>query len=65
MRSFVTCTFTNVVKVFKSRRMSRAGHVARMGEEMSAEKKLPGKNHSEGKHRWENKIRMDLREEGW
>jgi hypothetical protein len=54
----------------KSRRMSWAGHVARMGEERKLYKDLVGK--SEGKrplgrrsHRWDNGIRMDLGEIVW
>jgi hypothetical protein len=53
-----------------SRRMRWAGHVARMGETGNAYRILVGK--PEGKrpvgrprHRWENTIKMDLREMGW
>jgi hypothetical protein len=60
----------NIIRQNKSRRMRWAGHVARMGEEMNAYKVLMGK--PEGKrprerprHRWEDGIRMDLRETGW
>ena len=59
----------NIVRVIKSRRMRRAGHVARMGEERGAYSVLVGK--SEGKrplgrqrHRWVDNIRMDLQEVG-
>ena len=49
--------------VVKSRRMSWAGHVARMGEDRGVHRVLVGK--SEGKrHRWEDNIKMDLQEVG-
>jgi hypothetical protein len=54
----------------KSRRMIRAGHVARMGERRNVYKVLVGK--PEGKRplerprrRWKDGIKMDLRETGW
>jgi hypothetical protein len=60
----------NIIKQIKSRRMMWAGHVARMGEERNVYRVLMGK--PEGKRplgrprrRWENGIRMDLREIGW
>jgi hypothetical protein len=59
----------DIIRQVKSRRMRRAGHVARMGEERKVYKVLVGK--PEGKRplgrprrRWENGIRMDLREIG-
>jgi hypothetical protein len=59
----------NVIRQIKLRRMRWAGHVARMGEERKVYKVLVGK--PEGKrplerprHRWEDGIRMDLRETG-
>ena len=59
----------NIVRVIKSRRMRRAGHVARMGERRGVYRVLVGK--SEGKrplgrhrHRWEDNIKMDLQEVG-
>ena len=59
----------NIVRVVKSRRMRWAGHVARMGEGRGAPRVLVGK--PEGKRslgrprlRWENNIKMDLREVG-
>jgi hypothetical protein len=58
------------IRQIKSRRMRWAGHVARMGEERKVYKVLVGK--PEGKRplgrprrRWEDGIRMDLREIGW
>jgi hypothetical protein len=57
------------IKQIKARRMRLAGHVARMGEERKVYKVLVGK--PEGKRplgrpsrRWEDGIRMDLREIG-
>ena len=59
----------NIVRVVKSRRMRRAGHVARMGEGRGVHRALVGK--PEGKtplgrprHRWEDNIKMDLLEVG-
>ena len=59
----------NIVQVIKSRRMRRAGHVARMGEERGVYRVLVGK--PEGKRplgrlrrRWVYNIRMDLQEVG-
>jgi len=59
----------NIVWVIKSRRMIWAGHVARMGEGRGVYRALAGK--PEGRRplgrprrRWEDTIRMDLREVG-
>jgi hypothetical protein len=59
----------NIVKVIKSRRMRWAGHVARMGEGRGVYRVLVGR--PEGKrplgrsrHRWEDNIKLDLREIG-
>ena len=59
----------NIVRVIKSRRMRRAGHVARMGEEREVYWVLVGK--PEGRRslgrprrRWVDNIRMDLQEVG-
>ena len=59
----------NVVQVIKSRRMRRAGHVARMVEERGVYRVLLGK--PEGKRplgrprpRWVDNIRMYLQEVG-
>jgi hypothetical protein len=58
-----------IVKVIKSRRMRCAGHVARMGEGRGVYRVLVGR--PEGKRplgrprrRWEDNIKMDLREIG-
>jgi hypothetical protein len=57
----------NIIRQIKSRRMRWAGHEARMGEKRNVYKVLVGK--PEGKrplgrprHRWEDRIRMDVRE---
>jgi hypothetical protein len=59
----------NSIRQIKSRRLKRAGHVAGMGEERKLYKFSVGK--PEGKRqlgrprrRWEDGIRMDLREIG-
>jgi hypothetical protein len=50
--------------------MKWAGHVARMGEERKVYKVLVGKNKEKRplkrmRCKWEDGIRMDLRETGW
>jgi hypothetical protein len=59
----------NIIRMIKSRRMRRAGHVARMGETRNAYRILVEK--PEGKRplgrprrRWVDNIKMDLREMG-
>jgi hypothetical protein len=59
----------NIIRVIKSRRMRRAGHVARMGEGIGFYRFLVGR--SEGKRplgrprrKWEYNIKMDFREIG-
>jgi hypothetical protein len=59
-----------IIRQIKSRRMRWAGHVARMVEGRNVYRVLLGK--IEGKRplerprrRWEDGIRMDLREIGW
>jgi hypothetical protein len=54
----------------KPRKMRWAGHVARMGEKRNAYRLLVGKPEEKRplrrlRHRWMNKIRMDLVEVGW
>jgi hypothetical protein len=60
----------NIIQMIKSRRLRWAGHVARMGERRGAYRALVGK--PEGRislerprRRWEDNIKMDLREVGW
>jgi hypothetical protein len=63
-------SYRDIIRQIKSRRMRWTGHVARMREERQVYKLLVGK--PEGKkplgkqrHRWQDGIRMDLREIGW
>jgi hypothetical protein len=60
----------DIIRQMKSRRMRWAGHVARMGEGRNVYRVLMGK--LEGKkplerprRRWEDGIKLDLREIGW
>ncbi|KAJ4450866.1 hypothetical protein ANN_02298 [Periplaneta americana] len=60
----------DIIRNFKSRRLRWAGHVARMGESRNAYRVLVGR--PEGKRplgrprrRWEDNIKMDLREVGY
>jgi hypothetical protein len=60
----------DIIRQIKSRRMKWAGHVARMGEGRNVQRVLMGK--PEGKRplarprrRWEDGIKMELREIGW
>jgi hypothetical protein len=57
----------SILRIIRSRRMRWAGHVARMGEKRNAYRILVGK--PEGKRplrrpiwRWEDDVRMDVRE---
>jgi hypothetical protein len=59
----------DIIRQVKKRQMRRAGHVACMGEERKVYKVLVGK--PEGRrplgrprHRWEDGVRMDVREIG-
>jgi hypothetical protein len=54
----------SIVRVIKARRMRWAGHVACMGEVRGACNILVGKPEGLGRprHRWEDNIKMDLRE---
>ena len=55
----------NIVRVIKSRRLRWAGHVARMEEGRSAINILTGKPTGKSPRcRWEDNIRMDLKEIG-
>ena len=63
------CFSPNIVRVIKSRRLRWAGYVARMEERRSAFKILTGKPTGKRplgrpRHRWEDNIRMDLKEIG-
>jgi hypothetical protein len=57
----------NIVRVIKSKRMSLAGHVARMGKGRGVYRVLVGRPEGKGpperpRCRWEDNIKMDLRE---
>jgi hypothetical protein len=59
----------NIIRVIKSRRMRWAGHVARMGEGRGVYRVLFGKPEGKGplgrrRRRWEDDIKLDLREIG-
>jgi len=59
----------NIVRVIKSRRMRWAGHVARMGERRGVYRVLVEKREGRRplgrpRRRWNDNIRMDLREVG-
>jgi hypothetical protein len=59
----------NIVRVIKSRRMRWAGHVARMGEGRDVYRVLVGRPKGKRplgrpRHRWEDNIKVDLREIG-
>jgi hypothetical protein len=60
----------SIIRIIKSQRMRRAGHVARIGEKRNAYRLLVGK--PEGRRplrrprrRWVDNIRIDLGEVGW
>jgi hypothetical protein len=60
----------NIIRVIKTRRLRWAEHVARMGERRGAYRALVGK--PEGRkplgrprRRWEDNIKIKLREVGW
>jgi hypothetical protein len=59
----------NIVRVIKSRRMKWAGHVACMGEGRDVYRVLVGRPERKKplgrpRHRWEDNIKMDLRQRG-
>jgi hypothetical protein len=63
------CRYIRIVRVVKSKRMRRAGHVARMGEGRGGHRGLvgkPGGKSAMGRSRrsGEGNIRMDLQEVG-
>jgi hypothetical protein len=62
-------TSPNIIRVMKSRRLRRVGHVARMGKMINADSILVGKPERKRQlgtpgRRWEDNIRMDLWEIG-
>jgi hypothetical protein len=61
---------SNIIKGIKSRRMRWAGHVECMealrNEYKILVRKPEGKRpHVRSRHRWEDNVRMDLKETGW
>jgi hypothetical protein len=59
-----------IIRMFKSRRMSWAGHVARMGEKRNAYRILVENPEGERplgrpRRKWVDDNKMDLREIGW
>jgi hypothetical protein len=61
------CSSPNIVRVIKSRRKRWVGHVARMGEGRGVYMVLVGTREGKRplgryKRRWEDNIKMDLRE---
>jgi hypothetical protein len=59
----------NIVRLIKSRRMRWIEHVARMGKERGVYRFLVGRPECKRplgrrRHRWEDSIKMDLREIG-
>jgi hypothetical protein len=70
MRSFITCTSPNIIRIMKSRRMRWVGHVARIGEKRNAYRILVGKPERKRplerpRRRLVGNFKMDLREIGW
>jgi hypothetical protein len=66
----ISYSSSNIIRQIKSRRMRWAGHVARMGGERSVYRVLMRKPEvkrplGRPRCRWEDGIRMDLREIGW
>jgi hypothetical protein len=60
----------NIIRQIKSRRLRWEGHVARMGEERNVNKVLMGKPGGKRplgrpRRRWDNGIRINLRETSW
>jgi hypothetical protein len=54
----------NIVRTIKSRRMRWAGHAARMGEGRNVYRILVGRPEGRPRRRWEDNIKIDLREIG-
>jgi hypothetical protein len=56
----------DIIRQIKSRGMRWAGHVARRGEERNVCRVLIGEpERKRPRRRWEDGIKMDLREIGW
>jgi hypothetical protein len=70
MRSFIACKLHEIFSAIKLRRMRWAGHTALMGKMKNAYNILVVKSEWKGPlgrpmRRWEENIRLDLREIGW
>jgi hypothetical protein len=64
------CSSPSIIRVIKARRMRWAGHVAHMGEVRGTYNTLLGKRElrrplGRPRSRWEDNIKMDLREIGF
>ena len=60
----------NTIRVIRSKRMRRAGHVARTGDRRGANRVKVGRPEGKTtlgrrKRRWEDNIKMVLKEVGW
>jgi hypothetical protein len=55
----------SIIRVIKKRRMRWAGHVARMGEVKGAYSILVGRPLGRPRRRWEDNIKVDLKEIGF
>jgi hypothetical protein len=63
---YALCSSPNIILVIKSRRLRRAGHVARMVERIGAYRIIVGKREGrrplgKPRRRWEGNIKMNLR----
>ncbi|KAJ4449366.1 hypothetical protein ANN_00764 [Periplaneta americana] len=64
------CSSPDIIRNIKSRRLMWAGHIARMGKSRNAYRVLVGRPEGErplerSRHRWEDDIKMNLREVGY
>jgi hypothetical protein len=69
LRNMINMAYSSVIRQIKSRRLRWVGYVARMGEERKIYKVLVGKPEGrrplrKPRRRWEDGLRMDLREIG-
>jgi hypothetical protein len=64
MMRFILFSSPNTIRQMKSRKMGWAGHVPRIGEEREMYRVLVRKL-EETRRRWEDGLRIDLREIGW
>jgi hypothetical protein len=70
MRSFITYSLPRIIRMFKSRRMIRAGHVACSRMKRNACRILVGKSEGKGplersRRRWVGNIKMGRKDIGW